>query len=92
MLNTEPPVFNTTGINIECKSGFALFIGHEGPLGEKRYSSTLSRTSALDGGGGFSPTPPAASTLGKDPVPIVQEAGWAPGSVWTGERFRPHRD
>jgi hypothetical protein len=23
-------------------------------------------------------------TPGKDPVPIVQEAGWAPGSVWTG--------
>jgi len=23
-------------------------------------------------------------TLGKDPVPIVQEAGWAPGPVWTG--------
>ena len=23
-------------------------------------------------------------TLGKDPVPIVQEAGWAPGQVWTG--------
>ena len=22
--------------------------------------------------------------LGKDPVPIVQEAGWAPGPVWTG--------
>ena len=21
---------------------------------------------------------------GKDPVPIVQEAGWAPGPVWTG--------
>jgi hypothetical protein len=21
---------------------------------------------------------------GKNPVPIVQEAGWAPGSVWTG--------
>jgi len=26
---------------------------------------------------------PAASTPGKDPVPIVQEAGWAPGPVWT---------
>jgi len=26
---------------------------------------------------------PAASTSGKDPVPIVQEAGWAPGPVWT---------
>jgi hypothetical protein len=24
-------------------------------------------------------------TRGKDPVPIVQEAGWAPGQVWTGE-------
>ena len=21
---------------------------------------------------------------GKDPVPIFQEAGWAPGPVWTG--------
>ena len=25
---------------------------------------------------------PAAFTAGKDPVPIVQEAGWAPGPVW----------
>ena len=23
-------------------------------------------------------------TPGEDPVPIVQEAGWAPGPVWTG--------
>jgi hypothetical protein len=23
-------------------------------------------------------------TAGKDPVPTVQEAGWAPGPVWTG--------
>ena len=29
-------------------------------------------------------------TPGKDPVPIVQEAGWAPGPVWTGgENFAP---
>ena len=27
---------------------------------------------------------PAALYPGKDPVPIVQEAGWAPGPVWTG--------
>jgi hypothetical protein len=27
---------------------------------------------------------PAAFTTGKDPVPIVQEAGWAPGPVWIG--------
>ena len=25
-------------------------------------------------------------------VPIVQEAGWAPWPVWTGGKFRPHRD
>jgi hypothetical protein len=27
---------------------------------------------------------PAAFTPGKDPVPIVQEAGWAPDPVWIG--------
>jgi hypothetical protein len=27
---------------------------------------------------------PAAFTPGKDPVPIVREAGWTPGPVWTG--------
>jgi len=34
---------------------------------------------------------PAASTPGKEPVPIVQEGGWAPGPVWTGGKSRPHR-
>jgi hypothetical protein len=28
-------------------------------------------------------------TLGKDPVPILQEAGWAPGTVWTAENLAP---
>ena len=31
-----------------------------------------------------SSTPRPHFTLGKDPVPILQEAGWAPGPVWTG--------
>ena len=32
-------------------------------------------------------------TRGKDPVPTVQEVGWAPGPVWTGaENLAPHRD
>ena len=35
---------------------------------------------------------PATSTPGKDPVPIVKEAGWAPGPVWTGGKSHPHRD
>jgi hypothetical protein len=29
-------------------------------------------------------TPWPYFTPGKDPVPIVQETGWAPGPVWTG--------
>ena len=31
-------------------------------------------------------------TPGKDPVSILQEAGWAPGPVWRGGKSRPHRD
>ena len=48
------------------------------------YSSTLSLTSALDGVGGQRHAPAALPPPGKDPVLIVQEAGWAPGPVWTG--------
>ena len=29
-------------------------------------------------------------TPGKDPVPILQKAGWSPGPVWTGGKSRPH--
>ena len=28
----------------------------------------------------------------KDQVPILHDAGWAPGPVWTGGKSRPHRD
>ena len=34
--------------------------------------------------------PPAAFIPGKDPVTIVQEAGWAPGPVWIGEEYLAH--
>ena len=40
----------------------------------------------------ISSTPQPHFTPRKDPVPIVQEAGWAPGPVWTGGKSRPHRD
>jgi hypothetical protein len=39
-----------------------------------------------------SSTPRPHSTPGKDAVPILQEAGWAPGPAWTGGKSRPHRD
>jgi hypothetical protein len=36
--------------------------------------------------------PQPLSTAGRDPVPIVQEAGWAPGPVRTGtENLAPTR-
>jgi len=39
-----------------------------------------------------SSTPRPHFTAGKDPVPSLQEVGWAPGPVWTGGKSRPHRD
>ena len=44
-------------------------------------------TAALEGGEWS-----AARHPRKNPVPILQEAGWSPGPVWTGGKFRPHRD
>jgi hypothetical protein len=39
-------------------------------------------------GRGVSVTPRPLFTPGKNPVSIVQEAGWTPGPVWTGaEKF-----
>jgi hypothetical protein len=40
-------------------------------------------TTALEGGEG-SASRPSRFITGKDPVPIVREAAWAPGPVWTG--------
>jgi len=71
--------------------------GHEGPEGELRFSSSLSLISALHGSGWSVPRP-GRFTPRKDPVPILQEAGWAPGPVWTGAEnliptgiLSPHR-
>ena len=36
---------------------------------------------------------PSALAPGKEPVPTIKEAGWAPGPSWTGaENLAPHRD
>ena len=39
-----------------------------------------------------SSTPRPNFTPGKDPVPILQEVGSAPGPAWKGRKSRPHRD
>jgi len=37
-------------------------------------------------------TPRPHFTPGKNPIPILQEVGWAPGPVWKGGKSRPNRD
>ena len=76
----------------DIKGKVHLITGHEGTKVEYRRISTLSLTSALDGGG-WSTSRPGRFTPGKDPVPIVKEAGWAPGPVYMGaENLASHRD
>ena len=67
--------------------GFTGFIRQKGPWVELRYSSTLSRTTALEvnGEGGVLAQAPATSTHGKVSVPTVHEAGRSQGragQVW----------
>ena len=50
-------------------------------------------TAAIEGGEWSAACPGhTALYVGKHPVPILQEAGWAPGPVWTGGKSRPHWD
>ena len=72
-------------VKVKGKGKVLPITGHEGPEGEQTYSCTLPSTVALDGGGWSTPRP-GRFTPGKDPVPIVQEAGWASGPVWTGAK------
>ena len=59
--------------------------------GGSRCIALLSLTLALDGNGWSTPCP-GCFTLGKDPVPIVYEAGWEPGPAWKSpENLPPNR-
>ena len=49
--------------------------GHEGPEGEKTYSSTLPSTSALVGGVGGQHHAPAALPPGKTRYPLYRRLG-----------------
>jgi hypothetical protein len=56
----------------------------EAHLGERRYSTDIFFTSALEGDEWSASRPGRALPPGKEPsVPIIQEAGWAPEPVWT---------
>jgi hypothetical protein len=60
---------------------------------ESRGIALLFHDHGIRRGWGVSVTSRPLFTHGKDPVPIVQEAGWAPGPVWTGAKnLSPYRD
>jgi len=49
-------------------------------------------TAALEGGEWSAACLGRTLPLEKDPVPIIQEAGWTPGTVWMGGKALPHWD
>ena len=71
-------------LELEVKINITLEQTTKAQRGSMGYSSTLPLTSGLDGGEWMTPRP-RRFTPRKDPVPIVQEAGWTPGPVWTCE-------
>ena len=59
--------------------GFHPFIGHKGPQGEQRYSSTLFLTSALEGGEGSASRPGRSLPPGKTRYPLYRRLGGLQG-------------
>jgi len=66
--------------------------GKEIPLQARCGPALLFHDRGTRRGWVVSSTPRPHFTPGKDPVPFLQEAGWAPGPVGTGEKSRLHRD
>jgi hypothetical protein len=58
-----------------------IFNRSEGPEGDRGIALLFLGLGTRRSG--WSAPRPGRFTPGKDPVPIVQEAGWAPGPVWT---------
>ena len=69
-------------INVKCKVHPRT--SHEGPEGKQRYSSIPSLTSTLDAGGWSTSRPGLFTPREINAAPIIWEAGWALGPVWTG--------
>jgi hypothetical protein len=69
---------------LQILRGQAVLLYAMEALGERRYSSYSFLTSALNGGEWSASRPGRALGPRKEPpVPIVQDAGWAPEPVWT---------
>jgi len=59
------PMWKQNLEQVKCEGTFHPIIGYEGREGGERYSSSLSLTSALNGGG-WSMTRPSCFTSGKE--------------------------
>ena len=68
---------------------FHPFIGHKGPQGEQRYSSTLFLTSALEGGEGSVSCPSHTLPPGKTQYPLYRRLCGPQGQCG---KSRPHQD
>jgi hypothetical protein len=66
-------------LKVKVKVPLTDLKAQKGRVEVQLYSSLTSTRE----GSGWSARRPGRFTIGKDPVPIVQEAGWAPGPVWT---------
>ena len=81
----SPKLLNLVKVKVKCTLVQALRLctrrtAHRGSRG----IALLFHNLGARRGWGVSVTPWPLFTPGKDSVPIVQEAGWAPGPVWTG--------
>ena len=82
--------FFFTNVNKEnCVISFTFCAGVNTCLSSPKYNHTDWGTRR---GWVVSSTSRPYFTPGRDPVPVLQEAGWAPGPVWTGGKSCSHRD
>ena len=73
---------------MSCKK-FTLEQPTKAQTGSRRLALLFLQLLAPDEGGLSTPRP-GCFTSGKDPIPIVLEAGWSPEPVWTGaEKLSP---
>ena len=71
---------------------FHPFIGHEGPWGEYRHSSTLFLTTALEGGEGSASYPCRTLPPGNTRYPFYRRLGGPEGRSGQVRKISPHQD
>ena len=89
--HTHTHTYIHTYIHKSKKNWSDPFTGPVWPRGWVELYLYSSMAAALEGVSGQQHSP-AAIYPEKDPVPILQEAGWAPSPVWRCGKPRPHRD